>query len=275
MRARRARAVVGEVAARLPSPAYSAAAAFAPVSDGRIRARRRAPTAAEIARLMPHLTPAQAEAAARDAWANWLRYQTLQAAIRRRGIRAVRPLLADDGGLSGIEPPVVLGAFHLGPVGAPPAAVEPVPGEVVALRRNAARDHARNATVVKLGFEEHERVRALHTAAVALKEGRSAFVTLDAERAARIEAPLFGGAIALARGGIALGRIASVPIVPLAARWERSRMVVERGPALPPADEATTAAGAAAWLEDYLLARPGEVTPFLLARLRPATEGPR
>ena len=92
---------------------------------------------------------------------------------------------------------------------------------------------------------------------------------------ARVEAPLLGRRLRLARGPFALARIAGVPIVPLVARWQGNGVAIVKGePIVASEDDGETAAALAGWLEDYLRAFPGETAAYLVERLTPPEAAP-
>ena len=116
-----------------PRPTYTAIDAIAAATHGPPRGAR----AEDIAATFPHLTAGEARAAARRTRATILRNKTLVATIDRFGMGPVKPLLRPDAAVIGLEPPAVLGTFHVGPLHAVGAVLERLRGEVLVLRRDA------------------------------------------------------------------------------------------------------------------------------------------
>jgi hypothetical protein len=147
------------------------------------------------------------------------------------------------------------------------AALERVPGRVLVLRRRISGTTGPSRLTIELtdGDEQH-RARVFYRALDWLREGGSVFMPLDPEEAVRIGAPFRGRSLLLARGPFAMSRIMQVPIVPIVARWRGSRIEIIAGDPIPPADdESVIAAGAAAWLERYLLESPLEISERILS----------
>ena len=90
---------------------------------------------ADLRRLIPELTPAQATAAVRAAWTAHARDRVLDIARQRGGEPAVGALLTDDGGLATLGSPVVLVTFHLGPWQLMPTALARFPGDLLMLQQ--------------------------------------------------------------------------------------------------------------------------------------------
>lgn len=214
----------------------------------------------QIREIFPGLTPAEARAARRRTWSNFLLGEALDGALAGPAARRANPKTMVSPLIHELRPPVILASFHVGPYPALGPALSALPGDVVALHRNRWPSRSK-VTLVEAGDDEWARVRSFHRAVTTLRSGGSVYVALDGPNAATVEARLFGRPISVARGAFALARIADVPIVPLAARWNGSRVEITCGdPISPQPTEAMTAAAATRWLERYLIASPGELS---------------
>jgi hypothetical protein len=126
----------------------------------------------------------------------------------------------------------------------------------------------------RIGDDEWGRARTFHHAVRALRDGRYVYTTLDGfgeggYDGATIDVPVLGRTMSLARGGPALARITGVPIVPMVARWRGTRVEIVYGDPIDPAQgEDAMAAAIAPWLDRYLRAFPGEISPRTLETLR-------
>jgi hypothetical protein len=238
------------------------------------RRRRQGIADGQIAALFPRLDAAARRAVSTRTWENFLKGEAAEAAV----IGGRYPPLLAGPRLRALRPPLVVASFHVGPFPALGAALAELPGEVLGLDRGQF-GAGTGVKVIPGGEDEGARARAFHAALAALRRGDSVCLTVDGQHpdefaVATIEVPLLGRTLPLARGAFALARLADVPVVPVVARWRGGGVEVEAGKAVEPGrGEEATARAIAAWFEDYLLARPGEITPFLLARLRPAPEG--
>jgi hypothetical protein len=204
-------------------------------------------------------------------WENFLKGEAVSIAATHGRY----PSLVPNPRLAALQPPLVLASFHVGPFAAMGAALERLPGEVVALDRGQFGTLP-NITVLPRGENPADRSRAFNAALTALRSSGFAFVNVDAFapdhlEVSTIEVPMLGRTLPLARGAFALARIADVPIVPIAARWRGNALEVEIGePTRMDADgERGMAEATAAWIECYLRERPGETSVFMLERLRP------
>jgi hypothetical protein len=196
-----------------------------------------------------------------------LRNQVVSQMLASGGLESVRHLVVPDHSLGTLRPPLILGTFHVGALIALGAALERVPGRVLVLRRRISGTTGPSRLTIELtdGDEQH-RARVFYRALDWLREGGSVFMPLDPEEAVRIGAPFRGRSLLLARGPFAMSRIMQVPIVPIVARWRGSRIEIIAGDPIPPADdESVIAAGAAAWLERYLLESPLEISERILS----------
>ena len=224
-----------------------------------------------LAAAFPELGPPAQHTARQRTWENFLKEQAVEAAV----MHGRYPQLVPDPRLVELRPPLVLASFHVGPLPALAPLLAQLPGEVVALDRGQF-GALPNLPVLPGGEDTAARAAAFNRALAALRSGGFAFITIDAFHpqefeVAAIEVPLLGRTLPLARGAFALSRIAGVPLVPLVARWRGTAVEVELGdPISPgPGGERALAEKAAAWVENYLRARPGEMSVFMLERLRP------
>lgn len=223
--------------------------------------------------VFPELTPDALRAARRRTWAAFLKGTALEAGVARVGRRAY-PRLVHDPAFAALEPPVILASMHVGPFQAIGAALRLLPGAKLAVTRGQYEQPA-DVKVMAGGEDEWARARTFHHALTTLREGGSVLITVDAFTpgeydVSSIEAPMLGGTVSLARGAFALARVSGVPIRPLVARWRGTQLELSVGEAISPAlGEEAMAAATARWVERYLRERPGEISVFLLERLRP------
>ena len=224
-----------------------------------------------LASAFPELGAPARQTARQRTWENFLKEQAVEAAV----MQGRYPQLAPDARLAALRPPLVLASFHVGPLPALAPVLAQLPGDVVALDRGQF-GALPNLQVLPGGEDTAARAIAFSRALAALRSGGFAFITIDAFHpeefdVATIEVPLLGRTLPLARGAFALARIAHVPLVPLVARWRGTVVEVELGEQIAPGPggERALAESAAAWVESYLRARPGEMSVFMLERLRP------
>lgn len=178
-----------------------------------------------------------------------------------------RRLVVPNHSLEALRRPVILGTFHVGALLALGAALERVPGRVLVLRRRiSGAAVSQGLTIEPTEGDEQHRARVFYRALDWLRDGHCVFMPLDPEEAVRIAVPFRGRSLLLARGPFAMSRIMQVPIVPIVARWRGSRIEIVVGDPIPPSDdESEIAAGAAAWLERYLLESPLEISERILS----------
>jgi lauroyl/myristoyl acyltransferase len=221
---------------------------------------------------LPHLSAAELRATRRETWRNFLQDHALDAALARPGRLPRYPRIVLDRRFSELSPPLVLVAFHAGPYRAVGAALEQLDRDVLVLHRGNLT--AVRLTLLHVGDDEWARARALKQAVGALSAGGYVYLAMDGfgddgYDAATIEAPLLDGSIQIARGGLALARMTTTPLVPLLARWRGSRAEVVVGDPIPPSDdERAMAASLTHWLEARLLEAPGAISDRMLAILR-------
>jgi hypothetical protein len=222
-----------------------------------------------IATVFPELPPASLRAARRRTWSTFIRTEALDAGLERPGPAGVYPEILPNPALDHLRGPSIVAAFHVGPFPALGAVLERLPGEVLVLHRGSFAPR-RSLTLVRSGETEWERARALHQAVTTLRDGGFVFTAMDGVGdngyvSSTVEAPLLGGSVELARGGFALARITRTPIVLLFARWSGSSVEIFSADPIPPEqDESVMAAAAARRLEDYLREFPGEIAPRTL-----------
>lgn len=195
-------------------------------------------------------------------WMNHVRQHVLSACVRRHGTRALHALLLPSRELDALQPPCILVTFHVGPIQAFSAVLERL-GRTLVLREGR---HSRDVAVADTSGDGAALgiVRGVRW----LREGGFVFLALDPHTASRVHAPFRGRTLRLARGAFALARMTGVPLVPVVARWRGSRIELVMGDAITGSDEDVLAASIARWLESYLDAHPGEISPrtlFLLS----------
>jgi lauroyl/myristoyl acyltransferase len=224
----------------------------------------------QLAAAFPHLDRRARRVARRRTWEASLKGAVLGPVVQRHGPSLVLPSPA----LARLPRPLILTSFHVGPVAGLDGLLATLPGEVVALERGWVRAPA-SYTLLSGNRDSWERARSFSRALVALRRGALVFLTVDAfepeeYEVARIDVPMLGRKLSLARGAFALARIARAPIVPIVARWRGTAIEVEVGDLIEPSsDEAAMATATAAWIDGYLRGRPGEVSAFMLERLDP------
>jgi len=192
-----------------------------------------------------------------------LRTQILASWIRRHGAGPARGLVRRHEAIARLQPPMILGTFHVGPVLALGVIAEWLSAETLVLRGpQFAAGAAENVTLVE--GTEQQRAATFHRAIERLSDG-FVLVALDPRDAPRITVPFFSGTLRLARGPFAMARIRRVPLVPVVARWDGHAIELIAGDPLPPSDDETALAAAAArWLEGYLREWPGEMSSRVL-----------
>jgi hypothetical protein len=252
------------LAAGSPRTALAVAGAL-----GRLRNRlsRNWPSPEQIRTLFPHLNP---RAAARVAWRIGgleARNRLLVARVLREGLDSVRPLIRPLA-FDGLRPPLILGTFHVGALHALGAAIEHMPGRVLALRQGLMYTPRPPVELLTTEGDTQRRAAVFQKMLSCLEDGGTVLTALDVAPGASLRVPCLGHSLTLARGPFALARITGAPIVPLVARWRGGEVEVETGPPLEgPDDEERLAASAAVWLERYLLASPAETGLALVRNL--------
>lgn len=227
-----------------------------------------------LAAVYPDLPAAARRRVQQEAREGFLKSSAAAPAVRRRGTWPVLP----NPRLARLRPPLVLASFHAGPLAVLDPLLASLPAEVVALHRHWGEDRA-GYTLLRGGGDASQRALAFARALAALRAGGIAFLNVDGHEpgdyaVATIEVPMLGRTLPLARGAFALARLAEAPIVPIVPRWRGTAVEVELGdPIGPSRDERELAEATGAWLERYLRERPGEVSAFMLERLRPPLPG--
>jgi hypothetical protein len=241
----------------------------------RNRLSRRWPDPEQVRTLFPALSRSEA---ARVAWriaALEARNRLLVECVRRAGAGPVRPLVEAPEAFATLRPPLLLGTFHVGAVHALEPALEKLPGPVLALRQGRLYPADLPVEVVSTEGNEQSRATVFLRALAHLQAGGFVVTALDVVPGAGLVAPCLGRTLELARGPFALARLAGVPVVPLAARWQKGRVKVAMGESLTSSGETELAAAAALWLESYLLESPGELGLGLLRSLLSSRPAPR
>jgi len=226
-----------------------------------------------LARTFPELSPAARRGVRQRTWASFLKGEAVDAAVMHRSGRRAYPRLVAGGAIHELSPPLILASFHVGPHQALAAVLRALPADVLGIDRGQFAPRG-DFTLLPAGEDEWERARTFHRALAGLRAGAFVFVDLDAHDpeefdVSTIDAPVLGRTLPLARGAFALARISGTPIVPLVARWRGTAIEVVIGDAIPAvASERDMALAAGAWIDGYLRDRPGEISVFLLERLR-------
>lgn len=226
-----------------------------------------------LARTFPALTPPARRAARQRTWAAFLKGEAVDAALRHHAGRRAYPRLIRDPAMPELRGPLILASFHVGPHQALGAVLRSLPGEVLAIDRGQYVP-GRDFTLVTAGEDEWERARTFQRALGALRADAFVFVNLDGQHpdefdVSTIEVPVLGRTLPLARGAFALARISGTPIMPLVARWRGTAIEVIAGEPVPAGQsEPEMARAVAAGIDRYLTEHPGEISVFLLERLR-------
>lgn len=243
--------------ARHPRMAWPAASGLGALRN---RLSRRWPGPEQVQALFPQLAP---RAAARIAWkigALEARNRLLVDAIRRQGLEPVRRLMrpASDA-FAALRPPLILGTFHVGAVQALGAAIERLPGPVLALRLGTLYSPRPPVEILSTEGDDQRRALAFQRALAHLAAGGFVVLALDGSPGPGLRVPCLGRTLELARGPFALARLTGAPLVPLVARWRKSEVEAEVGAAIGGMEEGALAASAARWLESYLMEAPEEI----------------
>jgi lauroyl/myristoyl acyltransferase len=268
------------VAATRPHPpaGFRAVARLARLAN---RLQVHGPRPSEVARLFPEASVQACAAAARQISANHLRNHALVALVQRDGIDAVAAWTRwESGGEELLDrgqsrQSAVLVTWHVGAALGIGAALHGLGAPVLFLRAGSFFPSTPVVRILTTDGPAEHRAAAGRRALDWLRAGGLVLAALDGsdgEGSARV--PCLGRAITIARGPLALARLASAPLVPLVARWRPDGRVGARAfPALPwptpPRDagaefETALAAATAAWLEGYLREAPGEMWPSSL-----------
>jgi lauroyl/myristoyl acyltransferase len=227
-----------------------------------------------LATVFPELAPRERRVVRQATWRSFLKGEAVEAGVRRRKSLRDYPRLVPNPALDELRPPFVIASFHVGPYQALGAVQRALPGPRIAVTRERIAGRS-DIALLHEGDDEWQRAHTFHRTLSGLRSGGVALLLVDGlrvdnESVPTIEVPLLGRSLRLARGAFALARIAGVPIVPLAARWEGSAMAVTVGdPVSPELGEEGMAAAVGAWIEGYLRERPGEISKFILDLLRP------
>jgi len=255
------------------------------LGQARNRLSRRWPSPEQVQALLPHL---DSFTAARLAWRIGgleARNRVLVAAIRQAGMDWLRPLVRCPAAFLALRPPLILGMFHVGTLNALGPALERLPGPVLALREGGPLSLPRPPVeVVTPGDDAQSRAAVFYRLLHHLERGGFVVLALDVAPGPAFQVPCLGRMLPLARGPFALARLTGTPLVPLVASWGRGKFDVilgeELAPDLPPGStggpdvwENALATTAGRWLEDYLLATPGELGLSLVRTLLGFTGG--
>lgn len=256
------------LAERRPRLAFASAAA---VGHLRNRLSRRWPSPEQVRALFPGLDDWEAERVAWSIGGIEARNRILIDRIRKAGSGPVDPLVRTRESFSTLRPPLILGFFHAGAVQALSAAIERLPGPVLALRQRLLHPPRPPVRIESTEGDGQRRARAFQRALAHLDAGGFVVVALDLVPGPGLRIPCLGRAIELARGPFAMARLTGAPLMPLAARWRGGEVEIETGDPLaappaaaPEAWESALATAAARWLERYLLGSPAEVGLSLL-----------
>jgi hypothetical protein len=233
-------------AGRRPGPASFGAAAA--LGRWRNRLSRRWPSPEQVRMLFPHLDKGEAEDVAWAIGALAARNRLLVACLRRHGLAPVRKLVRTPEGFSALRPPLILGTFHVGALHALGAALERLPGPVLALRQGPLYRPRPPLEIATTAGDEQGRAAAFQRAVAHLRSGGFVAQALDLPAGPGLRVSCLGRELELGRGPFALARITGAPLVPLVARWRGGAVEVRVGEALAPASPAARCTG---WEQDF------------------------
>lgn len=225
--------------------------------------RSRRPSRAQVRSLFPGR--GDAARIVRRVWKTHLRTIVMGGWLQRGGGTGIRALVRPNPAVDALRPPMVVATFHIGPTFSLSALTERLQGEKLVLRGTqfpAGRNRPSNVETV--AGTDQQRAAVFHRAVETLRNGGFVLVALDPQEAQRVPAPFFCRTIQLARGPLAMARIAKVPLVPAVARWNGHAIDLTIGDPIPPREEQEMAADAGAWLERYLTENPGELSYRIL-----------
>jgi hypothetical protein len=278
----RLEAILGRLAERRPLLALSAAGV---VGASRNRLSRRWPSTGEVRALFPHLGRVAAALVAARIGALEARNRVQVRCVARAGLAPLRPLVSVADTLLALRGPGILATFHVGATHALGPALERLAAPVLALRLGSLAAVRSPVESVTTEGDEQQRAAVFYRAKRQLDDGGFVAMAVDVVRGAWIETACLGRPLRLARGAFALSALTAAPIVPLVSRWSRRGAHVVAGEPLRPvhragtaidsrASEQALAVAAAAWLEQYLLGAPAELSlGLLLGLLRPPDPG--
>lgn len=246
--------------------AGSALAAVAALGRLRAALSGRWPSAAEVAVLLG-TGRVESRRAALAIAANEARNRLV---LRRTSGRALAPFtprvrFANAAAAAELEAPLVFITAHVGALHLLAAGLDRLGTERLALRWSALHETAPGEesafTLGPLGA----RTEALRRGLERLRQGKFVVTALEGAHGSAEPGRLFGHRLNVGRGGFALARLAGVPIVPVAALWERNRVQVALG--RPLATTADASAETALWFEGLLRRSPSQISLGLLRRL--------
>lgn len=225
--------------------------------------RRRA-TARRIGAMFPHLTPAEAQRAARELHASTLKSRALGIALARTRDEPVFPPIDVDAAFAAVRGPAILTTLHVGAVGALGGALRQLPGEVAALHRMQWTLPS-NVAGLYVTDTDVGGAAAFYRAVATVRRGGCVLILVDGTG---YEVSVLGRGMTLKRGPFALARMTGAPVVPVFARWNGAAVDVVCGETIAPLDdEAAMARTMAAVLERHLLEHPAAIGEQLLGHL--------
>jgi hypothetical protein len=278
----RLEAILGRLAERRPRVAFAAAGL---AGAARNSLSRRWPSTGEVRALLPHLGPVAAALVAARIGALEARNRVQVRCVTRAGLAPLRPLVSVAEALLALQGPRILATFHVGATHTLGPALERLSAPVLALRLGSLAAVRPPVESITTEGDEQQRAAVFYRAKLQLDHGGFVAMAVDVVRGAWIEAACLGRPLRLARGAFALSALTGAPVVPLVSRWSRRGADVVAGEPLrpvhgaghgvgPQATEKALAGAAAAWLEQYLLGAPAELSlGLLLGLLRPRDPG--
>lgn len=254
----RLRGVVVMLARRRPLLLYGAVGRFAQFTAPLARRRD---WAARLRRLYPHLTRAEARAAAADLRSGILKSRAAGVAVTHAGGEALWPPMAGAEAAGALRGPAILATYHCGALSALGGVLRHLPGEVLAVHRMEWKLPG-NVTGIFIEGGGTGDAAAFYRALATVRRGGYAFLVVEGRG---IEVSLLGHTTTLRRGAFALARMSGVPIVPIFARWTGARATITVGEPIGPSDdEAAMAQAMAQALERHMLDHPAEISAVWL-----------
>jgi hypothetical protein len=174
------------------------------------------------------------------------------------------------------KPPMVLVSLHVGAAGTFRGILEKLSAPTLVLSDASPRPRPRpGVTLWSIGSSPSLRLMSMKRALDELRDGRFVFLFIDRGEWSGIRATISGRTHRLARGPFVLARLAGVPVLPVAARWQGAKVQYTFGRPIEVADEASMAAAVAGWFDDYMSAHPDVLDAPLAAQFRRPLRGGR
>ena len=237
-------------ARRWPGPSYALAA----VADGLRDSVGLVPRPSE------RTTRIRERASGRPFRPRFTGYRDWVVDVRRHdpGIAAPYPKLVCSPPVDSLHGPSVLVSFHIGAMVGLSAFLEQLDAEVLLLRTKAARA-PRVPTIGVRGADEWQRAQTAKRAVGVLESGGFVLLAVDGLANSYVAYEVLGRTVSADSSAFALARLGRAPLVPLIARWRRTRLEITAGEPIAPGDPAIMAAAVGEWLGRYVRDHPREL----------------